>query len=113
MPKLKEMTQEEKALYTELKTLGKRANQRIVRLEREFGKDTWATRDLKTMLAVEPLQAWTSKGRVKYNKSMTATQMMATIKEVQKFLAKPTSTRSRSKKSKRKKCKSIATYFFK
>lgn len=111
MPKLKEMTQEEKALYTELKKLGKRANQRIVRLEREFGKDTWATRDLKTMLAIEPLQAWTSKGRVKYNKSMTATQMMATIKEVQKFLSKPTSTRVGVRKAKEKSAKALQRIF--
>ena len=77
MPKVKEMTKEEQALYNELKKLGKRANQRIVRLERAFGKDTWATRDLRDKLAIEPLQAWTKSGRVKYNKSMTAPEHKA------------------------------------
>lgn len=36
MPKKKELTREEQELFIELKKLSKRANQRIVRLEREF-----------------------------------------------------------------------------
>ena len=36
MPKKKELTREEQELFSELKKLSKRANQRIVRLEREF-----------------------------------------------------------------------------
>ena len=37
MPKVKkELTREEQELFNELKKLSKRANQRIVRLEREF-----------------------------------------------------------------------------
>ena len=63
MPKKKELTREEQVLFSELKKLSKRANQRIVRLEREFGKDTWATKYLKEKLATEPLQAWTVSGR--------------------------------------------------
>ena len=102
MPKLIEQSKEQTELYSELKKLAKRANQRIVRLERTFGKDTWATRDLKSMLATEPLQAWTQTGRVKYNKQMTETQLMATIKEVKKFLEKPTSTRRGIKKAREK-----------
>ena len=57
MPRVKkELTREEQELFNELKKLSKRANQRIVRLEREFGKDTWATKYLKEKLATEPLQ---------------------------------------------------------
>lgn len=111
MPKSKELTKEEQQLYSELKALAKRANQRIVRLERRFGKDTWATRELKERLAVEPLNAWTTSGRVKYNKSMTATQMMATIKETKKFLGKPTSTARGIKKSKQKAAKTLQRMF--
>lgn len=111
MPKSREMSKEEQDLYNELKKLGKRANQRIVRLERRFGKDTWATRDLKDKLAIEPLQAWTKSGRVKYNKSMTITQMMATIKEVRRFLDKPTSTASGIKKAKEKASKTLQRMF--
>lgn len=37
MPRVKkELTREEQELFNELKVLSKRANQRIVRLEREF-----------------------------------------------------------------------------
>lgn len=36
MPKKKDLTREEQELFSELKKLSKRANQRIVRLEREF-----------------------------------------------------------------------------
>ena len=36
MPKKKELTREEQVLFSELKKLSKRANQRIVRLGREF-----------------------------------------------------------------------------
>ena len=38
MPKVKEMSSEQQQLFAELKKLSKRANQRIVRLEREFRK---------------------------------------------------------------------------
>lgn len=60
MPKNKiTLSEEQQKLYNELKKLSKRANQRIVRLERTFGKDKWATRYLKEKLEAEPLQAWT------------------------------------------------------
>ena len=36
MTKVKEMSSEQQQLFVELKKLSKRANQRIVRLEREF-----------------------------------------------------------------------------
>lgn len=36
MPKKKELTREEQELFNKLKQLSKKANQRIVRLEREF-----------------------------------------------------------------------------
>lgn len=103
MPKSKiELSKEQASLFNELKKLSKTANQRIVRLEREFGKDTWATRELKDKLEVEPLQAWTRSGRVKVNKSMTETQLRATIKEVTKFLHKPTSKIRGIKKARQK-----------
>lgn len=103
MPRVKkELTREEQELFNELKKLSKRANQRIVRLERAFGKDTWATKYLKEKLAVEPLQAWTLSGRVRVNKSMTVTQMKATIKATKDFLNSSISTRRGIKKAKQK-----------
>ena len=39
----------------------KRANQRLVRLERQFGKGTWGAGRLESKLDTERLQAWTAK----------------------------------------------------
>lgn len=112
MPKSKkDLTREEQELFNELKKLSKRANQRIVRLEREFGKDTWATKYLKEKLATEPLQAWTISGRVKANKSMTVTQMKATIKATKEFLKSSISTKRGVKKAKQKAIKTLKTRF--
>lgn len=111
MPKKKDLTREEQELFNELKKLSKRANQRIVRLEREFGKDTWATKYLKEKLATEPLQAWSISGRVKANKSMTVTQMKATIKATKEFLNSSISTKRGVKKAKQKAIKTLKTRF--
>ena len=107
----KELTREEQELFTELKKLSKRANQRIVRLERAFGKDTWATKYLKEKLATEPLQAWTISGRVRVNKSMTVTQMKATIKATKEFLNSKISTRRGIKKAKAKAIQTLKTRY--
>lgn len=112
MPRVKkELTREEQELFNELKKLSKRANQRIVRLERAFGKDTWATKYLKEKLAVEPLQAWTLSGRVRVNKSMTVQQMKATIKATKEFLNSSISTRRGIKKAKQKAIKTLKIRF--
>ena len=109
MPKTKiELNAEQQKLFNELKKLSKRANQRIVRLEREFGKDTWATKKLSDRLATEPLQAWTKTGRVKVNKSMTITQMKATIKATQQFLNSKTSTKRGIKQVRKTTIKNLA-----
>lgn len=91
MAKSIEMTPEQTKLFNELKKLSKRANQRLVRLERAFGKDTWASKRLRNKLDIESLQSWTKTGRVKVNKSMTITQLKATIKATQQFLNSKTS----------------------
>lgn len=107
----KELTREEQDLFNELKKLSKKANQRIVRLEREFGKDTWATKYLKEKLEAEPLQAWTKKGRIKANKSMSSTQMKATIKATKEFLNSSISTKRGVKKAKQKAIKTLKIRF--
>lgn len=91
MAKSIEMTPEQTKLFNELKKLSKRANQRLVRLERAFGKETWASKNLRNKLDIEPLQAWTETSRVRINKSMTITQLEATIKATKEFLNSETS----------------------
>ncbi len=111
MPKRKELTREEQKLFNELKKLSKRANQRIVRLEREFGKNTWATKYLKEKLEAEPLQAWTLKGRVKVNKSMTISQMENTIKATKQFLNSSISTKRGIQKAKAKAIRTLQVQY--
>lgn len=111
MPKKIEMSSEEQQLFNELKKLSKRANQRIVRLEREFGKDTWATRYLKDKLEADPLRAWTITGRVKVNKNMTLAQMKATIKATNEFLNSQISTKRGIAKTKKKVAEKIKTQY--
>lgn len=109
MPKQKiVLNEKQQELYNELKKLSKRANQRLVRLEREFGKDTWASKKLRNRLESEPIQAWTSTGRVKINKSMSMTQMRATIKATEQFLASKTSTVSGVKNVRKTTIKGLA-----
>lgn len=113
MPKYnkKILTPEEQELFNELKKLSKKANQRIVRLERNFGKNSWATKYLKEKLETEPVQAWTTKGRVKVNKSMSLVQMRATIKATKEFLNSSISTKRGIKKAKQKAIKTLKTRF--
>lgn len=108
MPKKKELTKEQQELYTELKKLTNRANQRLVRLEREFGTNTWASKKLMNRLVADPLQAWTSKNRVRVNKSMNITQMRAILKAVNQFLNSKTSTKRGIKQIKKTTIKNIA-----
>lgn len=78
-------------LYKKLKQLSKQANQRIVRLEREFGVDSWAVKQLKRKLDTTAVDGWTSGGRVRVAKSMSREQMLATIKATEKFINSTTS----------------------
>lgn len=74
-------------LYNELKKLSKRANQRIVRLERLTGiKESFATKKLADYLSAEPVQGWSAKGRVRVSKKFTETQMISIIKATKEFL---------------------------
>lgn len=57
------------------------------------------------------MQAWTTSGRVKVNKSMTVTQMEATIKATKEFLNSSISTQRGVKKAKEKAIKTIKTRF--
>lgn len=92
------MTPQEKKLYDELKSEVKKANQRLVRLEREFGKESWASKKLRNKLDSELIGAWTDSSRIKLNKSMNLTQLRAVAKATRQFLNSKTSTVSGVKK---------------
>ena len=102
MAKRVELTKEQSKVYNELHSLAKRANQRILRLEKSFRDEPLATKYLREKLEVQPLQAWTRKGRVKANKTMTLDEMKATIKATKDFLKNPMSTKRGIKQAKKK-----------
>lgn len=78
---------DENKLFNELKKLSKRANQRIVRLERLTDvKESFAVKQLADYLSSEQVKGWTKTGRVRASKQMTETQMIATIKATKQFL---------------------------
>lgn len=74
-------------LYSELRRLAKMANQRILRLEREFGSDIEPIKKLRNRLDSSLVRGWTEGGRVRYNKSMSEEQMRASIKALEDFKA--------------------------
>jgi hypothetical protein len=106
----KEMTTEEKELYNDLKMLVKRANQRLVRLERLSGeKDSFSAKQLFDNLSSEKLKAVTKTNRIK-TENFNLEQMEAIKNAVENFLDKDSlSTVSNIKKYKAKVEKAIAT----
>lgn len=106
----KEMTTEEKELYNDLKMLVKRANQRLVRLERLTGeKDSFASKQLFDYLSSEKLKAVTKSNRIKID-NFNSEQMGAIKNAVEEFLDKDSlSTITNIKKYKAKVEKAIGT----
>lgn len=106
----KEMTTEEKELYNDLKMLVKRANQRLVRLERLTAeKDSFSAKQLFDYLSSEKLKAVTKTNRIK-TENFNLEQMEAIKSAVEDFLDKDSlSTVSNIKKYKAKVEKSIGT----
>ncbi len=106
----KEMTNEEKELYNDLKMLVKRANQRLVRLERLTSeKDSFSAKQLFDYLSSEKLKAVTKTNRIK-TENFNLEQMEAIKSAVENFLDKDSlSTVSNIKKYKAKVEKAIGT----
>ena len=107
----KQLTPEQQQLHNELKLLVKRANQRLVRLEREFGVDSWATKKLKSRLSTEKLRAFSVNNRILLNKSMSITQLRAVKKATEQFLNSKTSTIKGIKSIKKETIKSLKETF--
>lgn len=99
MSKKIEMSPTQATLFFEMKKLAKKANQRIVRLERlTESEEPFGTKSLADYLSSETLQAWTKKGRVAVKKGLSETQMKAIIKKTKTFLNDDISTISEAKK---------------
>lgn len=89
-----EKTAEENKLDNELRLLIKRANQRILRLERLTGiKESFSVKQLIDYLSSTPINAITSKGRISSRKNITLMQKQAIKKAVEEFLSSKESTK--------------------
>lgn len=86
----KDRHSEKTELFDKMKKLAKRANQRLVRLERAVDFKPWAVRNLEKRL--ERADALTEKGRIRYNKNMSISEMRKVIKASEYFLDSKTST---------------------
>lgn len=106
----REMTLEEKELYNDLKKLVKRANQRLVTMERLVGeKDSFASKQLFDYLSSEKLKAVTKTNRIK-TENFNLEQMEAIKNAVTNFLDKDSlSTITNIKRYKAKVEKAIGT----
>lgn len=86
----------------DLKLLIKRANQRILRLERLTGeKGLFSVKELYDYLNVSTLQAITKTGRVSSRTNLTLMQKQAMEKALHQFLESPLSTISGAKEYRR------------
>lgn len=92
----------------ELKSEIKKANRRLLALEKFTGKEySWAGRKLYDELSVQKLGAWSSRNRVILNKNMSDDDLKRIKASVEKFLNSKTSTVRQVKK----RAKSIKSSF--
>ena len=87
MPRKITMTSEESALFQEVNKLVKRANQRLLRMERATGeKGSYAAKELYDRLSSDTLNAVTSGGRISMKKSYNVNQLRAIKTATEKYL---------------------------
>ena len=88
MSKKIEMSKYEQDLYNEMKKMSKKANQRILRLERLTETTSpFSVKQLEYKLSVDTLNAWTKSNRVSVKKGLTPLQMKAINKALRTFLS--------------------------
>lgn len=88
------MTPEEKKQYNELRKEVNKANQRIAKIEKVYGKGSWAIKKLYSYLEVDYIQAITNTGRISLKQNYSDIQLRAIRKATNQFLNSKTSTLS-------------------
>ena len=102
MAKKIEMTKEEQKLYNELVKLAKKANQRLLRLERLTGATgTFASKQLYDYLSTNEIQAITKTDRIRISKQYNLIQLLGIKKATEQFLTSGASTTREVKKIKK------------
>ena len=93
MAKKIEMSKDEQQLYSELQKIVKKANQRLLRIEKVTGeKGLFASKQLYDYLTVKELDAVSESGRIKLSKSYNIGKMQKIKKATEQFLDKEEST---------------------
>ena len=93
MAKKIEMSKEEQLLYNELQKLAKKANQRLLRMERLTGSQgLFASKQLYDYLDSSTLNALTPASRIKVSKTFNLMQLKAIKKATEQFLESDIST---------------------
>lgn len=96
------MTPEERTIFTELRKEVKKANQRLVRLEKETKqKGSFAAKQLYDDLSTKEMQLITPKGRIRYSEKLNLEELKVMQKAINKFL-KSESTIAKIKEKKLK-----------
>lgn len=85
------MEKEKAEILSHLRKDIKKANLRLTLLEKNYGKDSWASAIYKERLESSKVQALTLTGRVKADESMSLMQLRAIDKATQSFLNSKTS----------------------
>lgn len=88
-------------LMKEYRALAKRADQRLVRLEKTSQQDGYSgVLDYAYSKAMQDIQGWSGEGAKRFNRDMPQSniQLQAKINDIKSFLALPTSTKQGTNK---------------
>lgn len=85
-------TKERAKLMAETREIVSQANRRLKGLKNAGYRGTWASKKLINRIDTKVLNAWKKEGKIKVNKNLNNTQLLALQKAVNQFLESKTST---------------------
>lgn len=88
--------------YKKMQEVSRKANQRLDRINRFYGKETWASKQLVAKLKSAKIDGLTTSGKIKISKNMKIGQMRQMTSIVEDFLHDDTSKIRGIKKQKKK-----------
>lgn len=101
------MTAERQKIYRETLETVSKVNRRLKGLKNAGYSGSWASKKLENRLDTKNLKAWSKAGKVKINKSLTNTQLLAIQKASNQFLASETSKARGIEKTREKTIESL------
>lgn len=88
--------------YKKMQEVSRKANQRLDRINRIYGQETWASKQLIAKLKKEKIDGLTTSGKIKISKNMKIGQMRQMTTIIEDFLHDDTSKIRGIKKQKKK-----------